>query len=100
MEKIVFESMPNFHVTGALFIPEGHSGRGPAFLNVIGHSGQAFRRDIYQNVILNLVHKGFGVFAIDPLGQGERLQYFDPENGKSIVALQPRSTRMPGFSVF
>lgn len=85
VEKIVFESMPGFFVTGALFIPEGHSGRGPAILDVIGHSSQAFRRDIYQNVILNLVHKGFVVLAIDPLGQGERLQYFDAEKGKSII---------------
>lgn len=85
VEKIVFESMPDFYVTGALFIPAGHTGRGPAILDVIGHSTQAFRRDIYQNVILNLVHKGFVVFAIDPLGQGERLQYFDPSSGKSSV---------------
>lgn len=80
VEKIVFESMPSFYVTGALFIPEGHSERGPAILDVIGHSAQAFRRDLYQNVILNLVHKGFVVFAIDPIGQGERLQYFDPQS--------------------
>lgn len=65
VEKVVFESMPGFHVTGAFLFPRGKSGRGPAILNVIGHSTQAFRRDIYQNVILNLVHKGFVVFTID-----------------------------------
>ncbi|PAY19406.1 xylan esterase [Rhodopirellula sp. SM50] len=100
VEKIVFESMPNFHVTGALFIPEGHSGRGPAILNVIGHSAQAFRRDIYQNVILNLVHKGFVVFTIDPLGQGERLQYFDPQNGKSTVGSSTQEHSHAGLQCF
>lgn len=85
VEKIVFESMPGYHVTGALFIPANHRGKGPAILKVIGHSAQAFRRDLYQNVILNLVHKGFIVFAIDPIGQGERLQYFNPATGKSDV---------------
>lgn len=100
VEKIVFESMPNFQVTGALFIPEGHPGRGPAILNVIGHSAPAFRRDIYQNVILNLVHKGFVVFAIDPLGQGERLQYFDPENGKSIVGSSTQEHSHAGVQCF
>lgn len=85
VEKIIFESLPGFHVTGALFIPENHRGRGPAILKVIGHSAQAFRREIYQNVILNLVHKGFVVLAIDPIGQGERLQYYNPETGKSNI---------------
>ena len=85
VEKVLFESMPGYPVTGALFIPEGHRGRGPAILKVIGHSADAFRRDIYQNVILNLVHKGFIVLAIDPMGQGERVQYFDPGKGRSEV---------------
>ncbi|QDV26772.1 alpha/beta hydrolase [Aureliella helgolandensis] len=100
VEKIIFESMPNFHVTGALFIPEGHTGRGPAILNVIGHSAQAFRRDIYQNVMLNLVHKGFVVFTIDPLGQGERLQYFDPQNGKSTVGSSTQEHSHAGVQCF
>lgn len=100
VEKIVFESMPNFYVTGALFIPEGHSGRGPAILDVIGHSTQAFRRDIYQNVILNLVHKGFVVFTIDPLGQGERLQYFDPDHGKSTVGSSTKEHSHAGVQCF
>ena len=100
VEKIVFESMPNFFVTGALFIPEGHAGRGPAILDVIGHSTQAFRRDIYQNVILNLVHKGFVVLTIDPLGQGERLQYFDPQQGKSIVGSSTQEHSHAGVQCF
>ncbi|QEF98307.1 Abhydrolase family protein [Stieleria maiorica] len=100
VEKIVFESMPNFFVTGALFIPEGHSGRGPAILDVIGHSAQAFRRDIYQNVILNLVHKGFVVFTIDPLGQGERLQYVDPATGRSTVGGSTQEHSHAGVQCF
>lgn len=85
VEKVIFESMPDYPVTGALFIPDNHRGQGPAILKVIGHSADAFRRDIYQNVILNLVHKGFIVLAIDPIGQGERLQYLNPASGQSTV---------------
>ncbi len=84
VEKIVFESVPGFRVTGCLFVPEGGKGKKPAILNVIGHSMPSFRRDIYQNLILNLVNKGFIVFAIDPVGQGERLQYSDTEKGRLI----------------
>ncbi len=85
IEKIIFESLPKFYVTGCLFIPDGISGKRPAILNVIGHTGIAFRGKGYQRLIHNLVKKGFIVFAIDPIGQGERLQYYDPEKKKSII---------------
>ncbi|MFC1558446.1 alpha/beta hydrolase family protein [candidate division KSB1 bacterium] len=78
VEKIIIESMPKFYVTGCLFIPDGLKGKAPAILKVIGHSQESFRAEGYQNVILNLVKKGFIVFAIDPIGQGEKQQYFDP----------------------
>ncbi|MBW7995148.1 MAG: prolyl oligopeptidase family serine peptidase [Candidatus Glassbacteria bacterium] len=85
IEKVIFESMPRFYITGCLFIPEGAEEKRPAILNAIGHSPQAFRRDVYQVLILNLVKKGFIVFAIDPLGQGERLQYYDPEKKETLI---------------
>jgi len=85
VEKIIFQSRPNFYVTGCLFIPDNIKGKRPAILNVIGHTDIAFRDELYQVLILNLVKKGFIVFAIDPIGQGERLQYFDAEKGKSII---------------
>lgn len=100
VEKIVFESMPGYHVTGALFIPANHRGKGPAILKVIGHSDRAFRRDLYQNVILNLVHKGFIVLAIDPIGQGERLQYFNPATGESDVGGSTREHSHVGVQCF
>ncbi len=85
VEKIIFESLPEFYVTGCLFIPADLSGKTPAILNVIGHTGIAFRSPSYQRLILNLVLKGFIVFAIDPIGQGERLQYYDSDQGRSVV---------------
>jgi len=85
VEKIVFESMPGYLVTAALFVPSNLTEKRPAILNVIGHSTASFRRDIYQVVILNLVKKGFIVLAMDPYGQGERIDYFDVEKGRSTV---------------
>ena len=85
VEKIIYESMPNLFVTACLFIPDDLQGKTPAILNPIGHSQAAFRRPLYQQVILNLVNKGFIVLTYDPIGQGERLQYFDPEKGESRI---------------
>ncbi len=78
VEKIIYESMPNFYVTGCLFIPDKIDGKIPAVLNVIGHNQEAFRAELYQKVYLNLVRKGIIVLAIDPIGQGEHVQYYDP----------------------
>jgi len=78
VEKVIYESMPGSYVTGCLFIPDGIKDRAPAILNVIGHNQESFRAELYQIVILNLVKKGIVVFAIDPPGQGEHVQYYDP----------------------
>ena len=83
IEKILLESQPGFFVTAALFIPDSLAGKVPAILYCSGHSDSGFRSPPYQTMILNLVNKGFIVLAFDPIGQGERLQYFNPQTGKS-----------------
>ena len=83
VEKLIYESLPGYFVTSALFIPDNLKEKAPAILNPIGHSSQSFRRDIYQHTIINLVKKGFIVLTYDQVGQGERLQYYDKASGKS-----------------
>ncbi len=85
IEKILFESHPGFYVTGCLFIPKKRQKPAPAIIYVSGHSDLSFRSNIYQHIILNMVDKGFIVFAIDPIGQGERLQYPDRKTNKSKI---------------
>ena len=85
IEKILFESHPGFYVTGCLFIPKKRQKPAPCVIYCSGHSGLGFRSDTYQHMILNLVEKGFVVFAYDPIGQGERLQYLNDETGKSKI---------------
>ena len=85
VEKIVFESHPNFFVTGCLYIPKEHEEPAATIIYVSGHSAVAFRSPTYQNIILNLVDKGFIVFAFDPIGQGERLQYVNSETNASEI---------------
>jgi cephalosporin-C deacetylase-like acetyl esterase len=85
VEKIIFESQPGFYVTAALFIPKKTQKPAPTVIYCSGHTELGFCSDVYQRVMINLVEKGFVVFAFDPIGQGERLQYVDPETGKSKV---------------
>jgi len=85
IEKIIFESQPGFYVTAAMFIPGKLKGKAPAILFASGHSEDAFRWEAYQQVIINFAMKGFIVLAFDPIGQGERVQYYEPELEKSHV---------------
>ncbi len=85
VEHIIFESQPGFYVTSSLFLPHEVQQPAPAILYVSGHASEGYRSPIYQHKILNLVKKGFIVFAFDPVGQGERLEYYDPETGQSVV---------------
>jgi cephalosporin-C deacetylase-like acetyl esterase len=78
IEKVIYESFPGFYVTGCLYVPEKIKKNAPAILNVIGHNQEAFRNPLYQVINYNLVKKGIIVFAIDPPGQGEHVQYWDP----------------------
>ncbi|MFC4870758.1 acetylxylan esterase [Negadavirga shengliensis] len=85
IDKIVFEAFPGYYVTGCLYVPEGLQGKAPAILNVIGHNQEAFRNPLYQVINHNLAMKGMIVLAIDPPGQGEHLQYFDPDINFSAI---------------
>jgi dienelactone hydrolase len=77
IEKIIFQPSPGYYETGALYIPDNLKGKAPAILNVMGHDQISFREQYYQVIITNLLKKGMIVFAIDPLGQGEHVQYYD-----------------------
>ncbi len=83
VEKLIYESLPGYYVTAALFLPKNLKGMAPAVIYASGHTSNGFRSETYQHIIINLVKKGFVVLAFDPIGQGERLQYYDEKEGKS-----------------
>jgi len=100
IEHIVYESQPGFYVTSSLFIPAGIKGKAPTVIYCSGHSNESYRDTIYQHAILNLVKKDFIVFAFDPVGQGERLEYYNPKTGKSIVGGPTTEHSYPGAQAF
>lgn len=102
VEHIIYESLPGFYVTSSLYIPAGmkRRDRAPAIIYCSGHTEDGYRSAAYQHVILNLVTKGFIVFAFDPVGQGERLEYYDPATGKSSVGGPTKEHSYPGAQAF
>lgn len=99
IEHILLESQPNFYVTSTLYLPDGN-GKKPAILFCSGHSALGYREGAYQNMILNLVKKGFIVYAFDPVGQGERLNYYDQIKNESVVGGPTQEHFYPGVQSF
>lgn len=75
IEKVLFESLPGYLVSGLCYVPRTVSANAPAVLFVCGHSGEGKAYPTYQKVCRDLASNGFVVLAIDPFGQGDRLQY-------------------------
>jgi cephalosporin-C deacetylase-like acetyl esterase len=88
VENVSFESRPDFIVTGNLYVPAG-KGPFPAVVSPCGHYPLARMHPDYQFVYLNLVRAGFVVLAYDPIGQGERRYYWNPETGETEASLGP-----------
>ena len=86
LEKVIFESRPEFFVTGNLYVPRGRPFPLPGVVGVCGHSANGKAEGAYQSFAQGLARMGYVVFLIDPIGQGERLQYAD-EKLKSRVGV-------------
>ncbi|HET7559438.1 MAG TPA: hypothetical protein VFK80_05710 [Limnochordia bacterium] len=105
IEKLLLETLPGVWATALLYLPvPGRAALGsaeagasvarsesagtpptPGVLFVCGHHRDAKSAPEYQRVCRSLARAGLAVLALDPVGQGERLQYLDPETGEELV---------------
>src|SRR5262245_31186194 len=83
VEKLVLESLPGYHVPALLYRPTKRDSRLPGILSPCGHSPVGKAAPAYQTLHINLVKRGFVVLTYDPVGQGERSQFWDRDKGKS-----------------
>jgi len=78
VENVMFESQPDFWVTGNLYIPAAGSGPYPGIISPCGHSSLARGYPEYQSAYVHFARNGFVVLAYDPIGQGERRYFWNP----------------------
>ena len=83
IEKVIFESQPRFYVTANLYLPKKGAAPYPGILFPLGHEEGAKAHSAWQQVLVSLAKKGFVALAWDTLGQGERVQLYDPDFGES-----------------
>jgi cephalosporin-C deacetylase-like acetyl esterase len=90
IEKILYESQPNFPVAALLYLPDPKPGANPspqqklpAIVVAPGHGFTGKATD--YTFASTFARNGFAVLSYDPIGQGERLQYPDPANAGATV---------------
>ncbi|MFO0968229.1 MAG: acetylxylan esterase [Gemmataceae bacterium] len=83
IEKLVFESLPGYFVPALLYKPAKIKGRLPAVISPCGHSPTGKAAATYQILHINLVKRGYIVLTYDPVGQGERSQFWDADKKRS-----------------
>jgi hypothetical protein len=86
IEKVIFESRPDVFVTANLYLPDGITSPRGAVIFLCGHHELAKHHPEYQTVCQYLVNAGLVVLAMDPVGQGERLSYYESSIQTTTVA--------------
>jgi cephalosporin-C deacetylase-like acetyl esterase len=81
IEKLIFESLPGVYVTALVYAPDDGNKLHPAILVPSGHSENG--KVHYQSVCQRLVQRGYVVISWDPVGQGERSQFWDNKKARS-----------------
>src|SRR5208282_5737194 len=81
IEKLIYQSLPGFYVTALVYVPENGEKVHPAILVPAGHAENG--KIHYQALCQRLVLRGYLVISWDPVGQGERSQFWDAKTHKS-----------------
>lgn len=81
VDMIVFESAPDFFVSGAVYVPDETRFKPPypTVLVVCGHSHTGKAAELYQRVPALAASNGLLALCIDPIDQGERSQRLTSE---------------------
>ena len=99
IERIIFESRPDFLVTANLYVPKGRTFPLPGVVGTCGHSSNGKAAEAYQAFAQGLARQGYVVLIYDPIGQGERLQY-PGEDLKSRIGVGVREHLYAGNQQF
>jgi hypothetical protein len=81
IEKLIYQGLPGFYVTALVYVPENGDKLHPAILVPAGHAANG--KNHYQALCQRLVLRGYLVISWDPVGQGERSQFWDAKAKKS-----------------
>ncbi len=86
VETVLFESVPHFYVSAAMFLPDETRFKPPypTLLIACGHEDEAKAYPSYQKAAALAATHGLAALIVDPLGEGERGQRLTSE-GSTIL---------------
>ena len=87
IENVIYQSTPGINVTANLYVPQAGEPPFPGILFPCGHWHEGKAAAEYHSAALGLVQKGYVVLLFDPVGQGERCDYFKADG--SLVTQEP-----------
>jgi dienelactone hydrolase len=96
VEKILYQSRPQFYIPANLYVPSGGSPPYPAVLFQMGHSDNGKAYLSYQRCCQGLARLGYVVLAFDPMGQGERVYYPNAAGTRTRLASSDDEHTVPG----
>jgi len=100
VRRVIFESSPEFYVTANLYVPTSGKTPFPAVLAPCGHSETGKAYEVYQHLYIGLAKHGYVVLAADPIGQGERVQYWDFVHGRNFLENPDNQHSMAGIQEY
>ncbi len=84
IEKVIFDSRPDFPVTANFYVPTNLQAPVPGIVGTCGHSKEGKAQEAYQAFAQGLARLGYACLIFDPIGQGERLQFPNGNGGSRI----------------
>jgi cephalosporin-C deacetylase-like acetyl esterase len=87
IEKTIYESQPDYFVPANVYIPKNRKFPVPGVIYTIGHWDLGKMAPDIHKICIGLAKKGYFVIAVDPMGQGERSEYFNPLTLEPAVGL-------------
>ncbi|MFN9975493.1 MAG: metalloendopeptidase, partial [Phycisphaerae bacterium] len=85
IEKVIFQSQPQHHVTANLYLPDG-TGPFPGVIVSSGHSRTGKTADYNQRFGIAMAQNGIAALCYDPIGQGERSQVLNDKGNPAVEA--------------
>ena len=83
IENVLYNAQPGRRITANLYLPANGNGPWPAIILSPGHSPNGKASN--YGFAANLARNGFVALSYDIVGQGERLEYYDPASGRSLA---------------
>jgi dienelactone hydrolase len=85
VEKVIFESRPQFYVTANVYLPRKAAPPFPGVVASVGHWGAGKAFEDYQRISRYLAQRGILVLVYDLPGMGERVESWNPVFQRPLI---------------